>query len=255
MRISVLTMFPELFGDFSRAPVIARQLKAGRLDLRILDIKGFAPGSFRRIDDSPYGGGAGMILRCQPVIDALRAARQMFETDKSQGQAETGTECEKGDRTLTIALEPAGKPFGQQMARRFSSLDHLILICGHYEGIDARIYEYVDEIVSIGDYVLTGGELPAMVLTDAVVRLTEGALRRESTAEESFENGILEYPQYTRPVVFEGKEVPPVLLSGNHEEIRKWRHQAALERTAQMRPDLLAGYSGDDAGPERKTEG
>ena len=254
MRISVLTMFPELFGDFKKAPVIARQLKSGRLDLRVLDIKSFAPGSFRRIDDSPYGGGAGMILRCQPVVDALRAARQMYETEKGQNPAKPGAESDKVDHTLTIALEPAEQPFSQQMARRFSNLDHLILICGHYEGMDARIYEYVDEVVSIGDYVLTGGELPAMVLTDAVVRLTEGALRKESTTEESFENGILEYPQYTRPVVFEGKEVPQVLLSGNHEEIRKWRSQAALERTARMRPELLRESSSDETIVRRRTE-
>ena len=235
MKITVLTICPEQFGDFRKTPLIARAEDSGLLELKIIDIREYAPGSFRQVDDSPYGGGAGMILRCQPVLDALDAVR----TEDSH----------------TVILAPVGKTYTQSDAHRLAQLDHLILICGHYEGIDARIYEYVDEIVSIGDYVLTGGELPAMVLTDAVVRLTEGALRRESTAEESFENGILEYPQYTRPVVFEGKEVPPVLLSGNHEEIRKWRHQAALERTAQMRPDLLAGYSGDDAGPERKTEG
>ena len=220
LKISILTMFPELFGDFLNAPVIRRQILKGNVELQVFDIKTYAPGSFRRIDDSPYGGGAGMILRCQPVVDALRAA--------------------KGDAGAhVIALDPAGKPFVQADARSYARYDHLILICGHYEGMDVRIYDYVDDIVSIGDYVLTGGELPAMVMCDAIVRLTEGALREESKREESFEEGLLEYPQYTRPAVFEGKAVPEVLLSGNHEAIDAWRRQAALERTRRMRPDLL----------------
>lgn len=223
--ISILTMFPELFGDFFKAPVIARQIRAGRLSVRLLDIKSYAPGSFRRIDDSPYGGGAGMILRCQPVVDALRSAL-------------AGTDAGR-ERTRVIALDPAGTPFTQAMARACMGLEHLILVCGHYEGMDARIYDYVDEVVSIGDYVLTGGELPAMVLCDAVVRLTDGALRAESTREESFEEGMLEYPQYTRPAVFEGKAVPEVLLSGDHGAIESWRRQAARERTERMRPDLI----------------
>ncbi len=227
MKISILTMFPELFGDFAKAPVIARQLSSGRVKLEIIDIKSYAPGSFRRIDDSPYGGGAGMILRCQPVVDALRAALDTADTDKPEGKGRI------------IALDPAGKPFAQADARRYAAYDHLVLLCGHYEGMDARIYDYADDIVSIGDYVLTGGELPAMVMCDAIIRLTEGALRTESTQEESFEEGLLEYPQYTRPAVFEGKAVPEVLLSGNHEAIRAWREQAALNRTKQMRPDLL----------------
>ena len=244
MRISILTMFPELFGDFQKAPVIARQLAAGRLELALYDIKEFAPGSFRRIDDSPYGGGAGMILRCQPVIDALRAALRDGDRE-ADTRPETGQDPlarregpQKG-KCLVVILDPAGEPFQQKMARQMSSLDHLVLICGHYEGMDARIYAYADQVISIGDYVLTGGELPAMVLTDALVRLTQGALRQESIRDESFEDGLLEYPQYTRPAVFEGKEVPAVLLSGNHEAIRSWRRQAALERTERYRPDLL----------------
>ncbi len=227
MKISILTMFPEMFGDFLNAPVIRRQIQKQNVTIEVFDIKSFAPGSFRRIDDSPYGGGAGMILRCQPVVDALRAALNTEDTDKPEG------------KVRIIALDPAGKPFAQADARRYAAYDHLVLLCGHYEGMDARIYDYVDDIVSIGDYVLTGGELPAMVMCDAIIRLTEGALRTESTQEESFENGLLEYPQYTRPAVFEGKAVPEVLLSGNHEAIRAWREQAALNRTKQMRPDLL----------------
>lgn len=220
LKISVLTMFPELFGDFLNAPVIRRQISKENVSVEIIDIKAYAPGSFRRIDDSPYGGGAGMILRCQPVVDALRAA-------KGDGDAHV------------IALDPAGKPFKQADARAYAGYEHLILICGHYEGMDARIYDYVDDIISIGDYVLTGGELPAMVMCDAVIRLTKGALREESTRDESFEDGLLEYPQYTRPAIFEGKAVPEVLLSGDHEKIRRWRQDAAWERTKKMRPDLL----------------
>ncbi len=226
MRITILTMFPELFGDFSRSPVIARQIHKGNLILDIRDIKAYAPGSFRRIDDSPYGGGAGMILRCQPVVDALRAATSDAEADGF------GT-------PLIIAMDPAGTSFKQTEARRLSEHDHIIFLCGHYEGMDARIYDYVDELMSIGDYVLTGGELASMVITDAIVRLTDGALRAESTQDESFENGMLEYPQYTRPAEFEGKEVPKVLLSGNHEAIRAWRQDEARKRTERLRPDLL----------------
>ncbi len=227
LKISILTMFPELFGDFLNAPVIRRQIIKENVSVEIIDIKSYAPGSFRRIDDSPYGGGAGMILRCQPVVDALRAVLDSSDAG------------EAGPNTRIIALDPAGKPFVQADARTYAAYDHLILLCGHYEGLDARIYDYVDDVVSIGDYVLTGGEIPAMVICDAVVRLTEGALREESTQNESFEDGMLEYPQYTRPAVFEGKAVPEVLLSGDHEAIRKWREQAARERTARMRPDLL----------------
>ena len=160
-----------------------------------------------------------MILRCQPLIDALAAVR----TPESH----------------VIALIPAGKPYTQKNARTLSEKEHLIFLCGHYEGMDARIYPYADELLSIGDYILTGGELPAMVITDSVMRLVEGSIKADSLKEESFEEGLLEYPQYTRPAVYRGAEVPEVLLSGNHEAIRKWRRAEARKLTAQMRPDLL----------------
>lgn len=187
-----------------------------------MDIKEFAPGSFRHIDDSPFGGGAGMVMRCQPVLDALRHVN-----------GETGG--------FTVALSPAGTVFCQKTARRYKDLDHLILICGHYEGMDERIYRHADEELSIGDYILTGGEIAAMAVADAVIRLLPGALRNESTAEESFEDGLLEYPQYTQPAIFEGEAVPEVLLSGNHEKIRKWRLRESLRRTLERRPDLMDG--------------
>ena len=226
MRITILTMFPQLFDGFRDGPVVQRAIRKGSLELSVVDIKEFAPGSFRHIDDSPFGGGAGMVMRCQPVLDALRSVRGSAESFQN---------------TIVAALSPAGRQFTQKQAHRFSELDHLILICGHYEGMDERIYRHVDEEISIGDYVLTGGEIAAMVVSDAVIRLLPGALRGESTSEESFENGLLEYPQYTQPAVYEGEAVPEVLTSGNHARIRRWRLKESLRRTLERRPDLLEG--------------
>ena len=219
MKISILTICPEQFGDFLRTPLIARSAASGLLDIDIIDIRDYAPGSFRAVDDSPYGGGAGMILRCQPVLDALEDVR----TPESR----------------TIILVPAGTPYKQKDAHRLAGEAHLILICGHYEGLDARIYPHADELISIGDYILTGGELPAMIITDSVMRLVKGSMKEESTLEESFENGLLEYPQYTRPADYKGQKVPEVLLSGNHEAIRQWRRREAERITRERRPDLL----------------
>ena len=219
MKITILTICPEQFGDFRRTPLISRTEAGGLLKLEILDIRDYAPGCFRKVDDSPYGGGAGMILRCQPVLDALEAVR----TPESH----------------VIILAPVGRMFKQADAHKLAKSSHLILICGHYEGMDARIYPYADEIFSIGDYVLTGGELPAMVITDSVMRLVKGSMKEETVVEESFEQGLLEYPQYTRPADYKGQKVPEVLLSGNHEAIRRWRRQEALRLTRSMRPDLL----------------
>lgn len=226
MRISVLTMMPELFGSFLQSPVVARAIRKESLEVEIVDIRAYAPGSFRHIDDSPFGGGAGMVMRCQPVIDALRA-------------------CKNGDAREaehTVILSPAGTPYTQKKARELAKTQHLILICGHYEGLDARIYPYADEQISIGDYVLTGGEIAAQVIMDSIARLLPGSLRDASTEEESFENGLLEYPQYTQPAVFEGQAVPEVLRSGDHEKIRKWRLQQSLLLTRRMRPDLFAAH-------------
>ena len=226
MKITILTLFPQLFDSFREGPVVQRAIRKGSLELSVVDIKEFAPGSFRHIDDSPFGGGAGMVMRCQPVLDALRSVRGSAESFQN---------------TIVTALSPAGRQFTQKQAHRFSELDHLILICGHYEGMDERIYRHVDEEISIGDYVLTGGEIAAMAVSDAVIRLLPGALRSESTSEESFENGLLEYPQYTQPAVYEGEAVPEVLTSGNHARIRRWRLKESLRRTLERRPDLLEG--------------
>lgn len=216
---------PELFGSFLQGPVIARSIRNGELEVDIVDIRDYAPGSFRHIDDSPFGGGAGMVMRCQPVLDALRACRDSEE------------------KSHTVLLSPAGLPFVQKTAHAFSKLSHLILLCGHYEGMDARIEPHADELVSIGDYILTGGELAAQVIIDSVARLLPGSLRRESTEEESFEDGLLEYPQYTQPAVYEGEAVPDVLRSGDHERIRRWRLQQSLVRTREMRPDLFKAHT------------
>ena len=284
MIISVLTIMPDLFDSFLQAPVIARAVRNGVLRVEIIDIREYAPGSFRHIDDSPFGGGAGMVMRCQPVLDALRACkkrnysalsenRKDFPEDR-KNQSENGREedcasdfmknqpenrkekdCASDfmkDRAAeqaapqndvrTVILSPAGRPYSQKKAHDFAETDHLILICGHYEGMDARIYPHADEQVSIGDYVLTGGELAAQVIIDSVARLLPGSLRDASTQEESFENGLLEYPQYTQPAVYEGEAVPEVLRSGDHEKIRKWRLQQSLLLTRKMRPDLFAAH-------------
>ena len=226
MKITILTMFPQLFDSFREGPVVQRAIRKGSLELSVVDIKEFAPGSFRHIDDAPFGGGAGMVMRCQPVLDALGSVRGSAESFQN---------------TIVAALSPAGRLFDQKTAHRLSELAHLILICGHYEGMDERIYRHLDEEISIGDYVLTGGEIAAMAVSDAVIRLLPGALRSESTSEESFENGLLEYPQYTQPAVYEGEAVPEVLTSGNHARIRRWRLKESLRRTMERRPDLLEG--------------
>lgn len=219
MRITILTIFPEMFEDFVKEPVIARAIARKCVRLEIVDIRAFAGGSFRHIDDDSYGGGAGMVMRCGPVLDAL-------ETVRTEG-------------SYTAVMTPAGYRYTQKTAHFFSRQPHLILICGHYEGLDERILNHADGVFSIGDYVLTGGELPAKVVCDSVIRLLPGVLRAQATVEESFESGLLEYPQYTKPADWNGEKVPEVLLSGDHGRIRRWRQEEALRITRERRPDLL----------------
>lgn len=219
MIIKILTMFPEILEPVYRIPLIRRLLDQGEWSVQIIDIREYVPGSFRHIDDSPYGGGAGMIIRAEPVLKALKSVR----TDLSH----------------TVFLTPAGIPYDQKKAHELSEKKELVLICGHYEGIDARILPDVDECISIGDYILSGGETAALVILDSICRLQQGVIRSESIREESFEAPLLEYPQYTHPRVYEGREVPEVLLSGDHEKIRKWRLKEALRVTLKYRPDLL----------------
>ncbi len=225
MEIDVLTLFPGMFQalDYS---IVKRAKEKGLVTLRLWDIRDYTEDRHRTVDDTPYGGGAGMVMKPDPVYRALQAV-----------QASSAT---PGRRV--ILMTPQGRPFDQRVARELAAEERLIFICGHYEGVDERVRTLMatDEI-SIGDYVLTGGELPAMVVIDAVVRLIPGVLGSELSAEEdSFEDGLLEYPHYTRPRVFQGVEVPEVLLSGNHEAIRLWRRKESLRRTRLRRPDLLA---------------
>lgn len=222
MKITVLTVFPDSFNSFLQMPVIKRAIDRKICEIEIVDIKHYADGCFRKIDDSPFGGGVGMILRCQPIVDALH--EKAFTN------------------SLKIMLSPKGKQYNQMQARELSTAEHIVLLCGHYEGIDARVEKYFDRQISIGDYILTGGEIAAEVIIDSIVRLLKGVLRDSVTVDESYENGLLEYPQYTRPAVFNGDKVPDILLSGNHKRIEDWRYEKSVELTKQLRPDLFERY-------------
>ncbi len=219
MKITILTMFPEAFSSFLKMPVIARAIRKGVLTIELVDIKAYAGGSFRHIDDSPCGGGPGMLLRVDVLHSALKAAQ--------------------GVNSHVVLLSPKGKTFNQSKAREFSKLEDLVLICGHYEGYDARIEKYVDEQISLGDFILTGGELAAMTVTDSIVRLLKGSLREAATEQESFETGLLEYPQYTHPIEYNGDRVPEVLLSGNQKAIKQWKMVQSVLETIKYRPELL----------------
>jgi tRNA (guanine37-N1)-methyltransferase len=224
VRIDVLTLFPEMFESPLAYSILKRAQDAGLVNINLTNIRDYAPGPHYKVDDKPYGGGAGMVMMCQPMFDCYE--------DVQKQDNETGR---------TILLTPQGKPFDQAMTADFSKEERLILIAGRYEGFDERIRQRLGaEQVSIGDYVLSGGELGAMVIIDAVVRLLPGALGDEdSAADDSFSDGLLEYPHYTRPEEYLGMKVPDVLLSGNHAEIEKWRRKMALERTKKNRPDLM----------------
>ena len=226
MRFDVLTLFPEMMEAIFSSSIIGRARSAGIVDIRCTDIRDYTKDKHRRVDDTPYGGGYGMVMMCQPAVDCIRAV-------KASGPA--------GEKTRTIYLSPQGEVFTQQKARELCSYDRLILLCGHYEGIDERILELeVDEELSVGDYVLTGGELPAAIVVDCIARLQDGVLaNRECYEKESLSEGLLEHPQYTRPRVFEGLEVPEVLVNGNHALQEQWKREQSLERTRRKRPDLL----------------
>lgn len=227
MRIDVVTIFPELFELPLRTSIVGRAAEQGIVTFGLHDPRQHGIGRHRSVDDYPYGGGAGMVMRPEPLtrtIEPLRSAGAMV-----------------------VLLDPAGERLTDALARELASKPHLALVCGRYEGIDERVRRVVDREVSIGDYVLTGGELPALVVIDAVVRLLPGAIATESHQEDSFATGLLEHPQYTRPEAFDGQEVPPVLLSGNHAEVERWRRREALRRTLQRRPDLLETAALTDA--------
>jgi tRNA (guanine37-N1)-methyltransferase len=223
LRFDILTLFPELFTPFVKHGIIGRAIDRGVLEVGLVNIRDFARGPHKETDDRPYGGGAGMVMKPGPIVRALESVKR------------------PGMGTRTILLTPQGRPLDQGLAWELSEAGHLVLICGRYEGVDERVREgHVDIEVSIGDFVLSGGEVAAMAVVDAVSRLVPGVLGcGDSNLEDSFSNGLLEHPQYTRPRVFEDREVPEVLLSGDHERIRKWRRTESLKRTLERRPDLL----------------
>ena len=224
LRIDVLTLFPAMIAGPLSESIPGRILDGELASLHVHDLREWGIGRHRSVDDTPYGGGAGMILRPEPVAEALDALRQ--------------------PDSLVILLDPGGEVFRQTRAADLAGREHLIFVCPRYEGIDERIRSLVDVELSIGDYVVTGGELPALVVIDAVIRLLPGAIDDASTKEESFDQGLLEYPQYTRPPAFRGMEVPAVLTSGDHGAVAKWRHAQAIDRTRRLRPDLLDDADG-----------
>ena len=227
MQFDVLTLFPEMF-DILNESIIGRAKEKGLINVNLINIRDFSKNKHKKVDDTPYGGGAGMVIQPDVVYDAYKSVISNMD------------DAEKSTKARVIYMSPQGKKLDQQKVEELSNQEHLILLCGHYEGIDQRVLDtIVDEEISIGDYVLTGGELPAMVLIDSVSRYVEGVLKDGSTTEESFSQGLLEYPQYTRPEVFEEQQVPEVLRSGNHQMINKWRREQSLKRTLEKRPDLL----------------
>ncbi len=223
MRIDFVTLFPEFFASPLSQSMLRRAQELGAVSFRVINLRDFAHDRHKVCDDRPFGGGPGMVLKIEPLVAAIRALKQ------------------EDPEAWVILLSPQGRLFDQDKARELARRRHLVLLCGHYEGVDDRIRFYLDEELSIGDYILTGGEIPALAVADAVTRLLPGVLGGTGAAEdESFQTGLLEYPHYTRPRVFEGHEVPEVLLSGDHAAIARWRRREALRRTAEHRPDLLA---------------
>lgn len=219
MIIDILTLFPEAFSALDTS-IIARAKGSGKVQINLINIRDFSTDKHKKCDDTPFGGGAGMLMTAQPIYDAIMSVKR--------------------ENSKIIFPSPSGKTFSVSKAKELSTYEHIIVICGHYEGIDQRILDiFQPEEISIGDYVLTGGELPAMVIIDSTLRFVEGVITKESLDEESFSTGMLEYPQYTRPQNFKGLEVPFVLTNGNHAEIKKWQKQKALEKTMVNRPDLL----------------
>lgn len=218
MKISILTLFPSMFDGFINESIIKRAIDKGKVQIEIINFRDYSTMNNGQVDDTPYGGGAGMVLMCQPIFDCI--------------------ENIKTDNSVVVMMTPEGKKYNQAMAKEFLNIKHLILLCGHYEGFDERIKNIVDLEVSIGDFILTGGEIPAMAITDSIVRLIDGVINSDSLISESFEDDLLDYPVYTKPSNFRGLEVPKVLLSGDHKKISEWRNSARLEKTKISRNDL-----------------
>ena len=220
MKISILTLFPDMFNALNES-IIGRATKAGKLQINAVNIRDYSKDKHKKCDDAPFGGGAGMLMTPQPIADAIMAVDPQKKAKR-------------------IYLSPKGKTLNQALVRELAKEEELVLLCGHYEGVDQRVIDlFIDEEISIGDYVLTGGELPAMVLVDSVARYVDGVIATESLSQESYSEGLLEYPQYTRPQVFMGLEVPEVLVSGDHKKVDEWRKQKSVELTKKYRPELI----------------
>ena len=219
MKISILTLFKDLIETYFDHSIIAKARSREVFEIEVIDIRDFSLDKHRHVDDAPYGGGAGMLLQVEPIDRALKACRK--------------------DESYVLLTSPKAKPFTQDDARRLAKKEHIIIICGHYEGVDARVEDYIDERVSLGDYILSGGELASLVISDAIIRLLNDAINPDSLKEESYDDARLEYPQYTKPEVYDGKRVPGILLSGHHAKIALWRKKMALLDTYLYRKDLL----------------
>ena len=221
MKIDILSLFPNMFAGFLEESIIARAMAKHKVEIKIHNFRDFSVDPHGKVDDTPYGGGAGMVLMCQPIFDCIKSL--------------------KTKDSFVVMLTPDGKTYNQEIAKKFSKKKHLILLCGHYEGFDERIKSICDEFISIGDFILTGGEIPSMVITDSVVRLLDGVIDQESLESESFNNNLLDYPTYTKPRVYEGMEVPSVLLSGDHKKIQEYRLNEQIKKTKSLRNDLWEG--------------
>ena len=220
MKIDILTLFPNMFDGVFEESIIKRAIDTNKVEINLIDFREYTNDPHNKVDDTPYGGGAGMVLMCQPIFDCINSI--------------------KGDDSIVIMMTPDGVPYKQKQAYELSTKKHIIILCGHYEGFDDRIRSICDMEISIGDFVLTGGEIPAMVLVDSIVRLIPGVIREESHLEDSFnENFLLDYPVYTKPRVYNGMEVPEVLLSGDHKKIDEYRYNESVKRTKLRRPDLI----------------
>lgn len=244
MYFHVLTLFPEMIMDGLNTSILGRAMEKGCIRAEAVNIRDYTLDKHQKVDDYTYGGGAGMLMQAQPVYDCVQDVMAGIWSRRQEEISAAG----KKDAVRVIYVTPQGRVFDQQMAKEFAGEDELIFLCGHYEGIDERVLEeVVTDYVSIGDYVLTGGELPAMVMIDAIARLVPGVLNNdESAMTDSFGNGLLEYPQYSRPQVWRDKEVPPVLLSGNHKLIEQWRLEKSIERTKERRPDLYEKWRAEN---------
>lgn len=223
LSVSILSIFPGMFAPVLSIGMIGRAIERKCLAVEAIDLRDFSANKHRSVDDTPYGGGSGMVMMAEPIIAALKSIQGKYP------------------ETYRILLTPSGAPLNQEKVKQLAAYTHITFVCGRYEGVDQRVSRYIDEEISIGDYVITGGELGALVIIDAVTRLQPGVLNNEhSTSEESFENGLLEYPQYTKPAMIDGMEVPATLLSGNHEQVKRWRRAQSLQRTQLKRPDLFS---------------